>query len=324
MVMAQSLFKQLRSEQPALTIDVLAPSWCLPLLERMPEIRRGIDVGMGHGEFGLLARRKLGKQLQSEAYSRAIILPRSLKAALVPFFARIPERIGFRGEYRYGLLTDMRPFDPTYLNQTVKRFIALGLPRGAAIGSIPQPSMRVDPGQQDRLFDKFGMDRSRDTVALAPGAEYGPAKRWPAVRFGELARRLAESEINVAILGSAKEQAIGEEIHTVADHPLVKNLCGRTELVDTVDILGNSVVTVSNDSGLLHVAAAVGTHVVAIYGSSTPDFTPPLTDKADIVYERIDCSPCFKRVCPLQHFNCMQAISTSSVEHTVRQRLTNG
>jgi heptosyltransferase-2 len=324
MVMAQSLFKQLRSDQPALKIDVLAPSWCLPLLERMPEVRRGIDVGMGHGEFGLLARRKLGKQLQSEAYSRAIILPRSLKAALVPFFARIPERVGFRGEYRYGLLTDIRPFDPTYLNQTVKRFIALGLPRGSAIGPIPQPSMRVDPGRQARLFDKFGMDRSLDTVALAPGAEYGPAKRWPAVRFGELAQRLAESQINVAILGSAKELAIGEEISTVANHPLVKNLCGRTELVDTVDILGNAVVAVSNDSGLLHVAAAVGTHVVAIYGSSTPDFTPPLTAKADIVYERVDCSPCFKRVCPLQHFKCMEAISTGFVEHTVRQTLTNG
>ena len=146
-----------------------------------------------------------------------------------------------------------------------------------------------------------------------PGAEYGPAKRWPAGRFGALAAQLADAGAQVWILGSERELNLGEEVRQAADRDSVINLCGRTTLADAVDLLGTARVAVTNDSGLMHIAAAVGTHVVGIYGSTSPRFTPPLTDRADILYRNLECSPCFRRRCPLGHFNCMMEMTVDDV-----------
>jgi heptosyltransferase-2 len=321
MVMAQSLYQLLQARDPALVIDVLAPSWSLPLLARMPQVRAGIELPLGHGELGWRERRALGHALRGK-YDRAIVLPRSLKSALVPWFAKIPRRTGFRGEWRYGLINDMRPFDSERLDQTVRRFIALGLERDEIeLPPPPAPALRVEPANAAAVAASLGLATDAPVVALMPGAEYGPAKQWPPESFAGLARRLASDGASVWILGSAKEAALGREIERSAGAARVNNLCGQTSLVDAVDLLALADVAVSNDSGLMHMAAAVGPHVIALYGSSTPDFTPPLTANATIHYRRLSCSPCFARECPLGHMDCLRGIEVATVAASVQQQL---
>ena len=315
MVMAQSLFITLKQQHPDCAIDVIAPLWSLPVLKRMPEVNEGIANDAGHGEFSFMQRRKLGQGLRSRGYTHAIVIPRSWKSALIPFFAGIPVRTGYRGEFRYGLLNDVRKLDKAVLKQTVQRYVAHAGPSNAkAAPAIPFPRLRVEPDSQARLIAGLGLDMDRPVVCMMPGAEYGPAKQWPIERYKKLARSLVENGWQVWILGSAKDVAAGNEIagQQSAD---IHNLCGRTQLVDTVDLLACASSVVSNDSGLMHVAAAVGVEVNVIYGSSTPEYTPPLTsdEKKNIFYLGLACSPCFKRVCPLGHTDCLNKIDHEEV-----------
>jgi heptosyltransferase-2 len=325
MVMAQALYKLLRRESPTAQIHVVAPAWSLPVLERMPEVARGVELDVGHGELRLGRRRAVGRQLRTERYARAIVLPRSAKAALVPWFAKVPRRTGFRGEWRYGLLNDVRSLDPK-LDQTVKRFVALGLPRGSnpplSLPAELRPQLVSDAANLERLRAVHSLGRGLPLAALMPGAEYGPAKRWPAVHYGALAAALASADRDVVVLGSAKERALGAEVVAHAAHPGVRNLCGATSLADVVDLLGAAEVAVSNDSGLLHVAAAAGAPVVAIYGSSSPQFTPPLTAAAAVVSLTLQCSPCFARECPLKHLRCLNDLLPATVLRAVESLRT--
>jgi heptosyltransferase-2 len=322
MVMAQSLYRLLLMRSPRPEIHVLAPPWSLPILERMPEVARGIELAVGHGELGLRKRYALGVRLRDESYAQAIVLPRSAKAALVPFFARVPVRTGFRGEFRYGLLNDVRRFDPL-LDQTVKRFVALAPERAvaASLPAPPRPRLRTDVANRERLWRALDLPTNVRIVAMMPGAEYGPAKRWPSERFGGLAARLAAEGIGVLVLGSAKERNLGEQVVRMAPPRLVRNLCGATTLADAIDLLAVSDVAVSNDSGLLHVAAATDTHVIALYGSSSPSFTPPLTDAKTVLYLALECSPCFQRECPLSHLRCLRDIDVTRVLPVVLAQL---
>ncbi len=313
MVMAQSLFMTLKAAEPRVEIDVLAPGWSLPILARMPEVRQGIAMPLGHGQFGLKARWQLGRRLADSGYDQAIVLPGSLKSALVPLFAAIPRRTGFRGEMRYGLLNDMRHLDKQALPMTVQRFVALGLPAGAAQPpATPVPRLRADPANFARLREQFGLLVNRPAVAFMPGAEYGPAKQWPLHHYGELARSLVELGHQIWVLGSAKDRVAGDEIARLGGEG-VFNLCGSTQLADAVDLLDAAAAAVTNDSGLMHVAAALDKPMVAIYGSSTPHHTPPLSDKAQSLYLGLECSPCFKRTCPLGHTRCLTEIRPQQV-----------
>jgi heptosyltransferase-2 len=322
--MAQALFKQLRLADHRVELHVVAPPWSLPVLERMPEVARGIELAVGHGEAGLGRRLSLARRLRGERYTRAIVLPRSVKAALVPWLARIPQRTGFRGEWRYGLLNDVRALEPR-LDQTVKRFLALGLPRGAPLPdplpNVLQPRLSSDASNLGRLRAAHGLAPGVRLAALMPGAEYGPAKRWPAAHYGALAAALARADSDVVVLGSAKERSIGDEVAARAASARVRNLCGATSLADVVDLLAAADVAISNDSGLLHVAAAAGAPVVAIYGSSSPKCTPPLTDAAEIVSLAIECSPCFARECPLEHMRCLNDLTPATVLRAVETLL---
>jgi heptosyltransferase-2 len=303
MVMAQALFILLNARQPDIAIDVLAPAWSLPIVARMPEVRRGIAAETGHGELALGKRRRIGYALRDAGYEHAIVLPRSLKSALIPWFARIPRRTGFRGESRYGLINDMRPFDRSVLDQTVKRFVALGLEPGEALATTPNPVLTVDRQKQRGVMESLGVATGRPVIAMMPGAEYGPAKCWPVDYFTQLAALLGNEGFDVWVLGSDKDAAAGEQI---ASASAARNLCGRTSLEDVIDLLGYAEQAVSNDSGLMHIAAAVGTHVHGIYGSSSPTFTPPLTSRRDVHWLELDCSPCFERTCPLGHLRCLR------------------
>lgn len=313
MVMAQSLFIRLRELVIDCTIDVVAPPWSLSLLRRMPQVREGIELKLEHGEFGLRERRQLGRLLRLRHYSRAIVLPNSWKSALVPFFAGIPRRTGYAGEFRFGLLNDVRRFDRTHLKTTVERFIALAedctMSRGVPHALLP----RLDNDMQRaiELRSELGLPKG-PVVALMPGAEYGASKRWPPKYFAELARNLGERGVRTWVFGSRREVDLGHLISSESGG-MAFNLCGRTTLVDVVDLIALSNVAVSNDSGLMHVAAAAGVPIVAIYGSSTPSQTPPLTERKQVHYRALVCSPCFQRTCPLGHTNCLRDILPGEV-----------
>jgi heptosyltransferase-2 len=313
MVMTQSLVSTLAAEGRASAVDVLAPAWSAPLIRRMPGVRDAIELPVDHGELALRARWRVGRDLARRGYRRALVLPRSFKSALVPLFAGIPERVGYRGEMRYGLLNDVRPLDPAVLTQTAQRFVSLGLARGAPLPpAVPEPRLAVDQSNRLRLLSELGLAPSPPVVGIMPGAEYGPAKCWPIERFGELAARITRAGRQVWILGSGKDAPSGAAIAAACERGAV-NLCGRTRLEDVVDLLSLAPVAVTNDSGLMHVAAAVGAHVIAIYGSSTPAYTPPLTRRATVVYRGLTCSPCFARECPLGHFQCMLGIGVQEI-----------
>lgn len=312
MVMAHSLVQTLLQRLPGAVIDVLAPGWSLPLLARMPGVHAGIEMPLGHGRLGLATRWRLGRRLRGQ-YAQAIILPGSLKSALVPFFAGIPQRTGFRGEHRYGLINDMRPLDKARLPMTVQRFVALGWPREAPMPPpCPPPRLSVDPENQARLLGELTLNTATPVIALMPGAEYGPAKQWPLPHFAELARRLTAAGRQVWILGSAKDRAAGETIAREAGAGVI-NLCGQTRLEDAVDLLALAQAAVTNDSGLMHVAAALDIPTVALFGSSSPEHTPPLSGRARVLYLRLDCSPCFKRSCPLGHTRCLAELDPEQV-----------
>jgi len=311
MVMAQSLFKVLKEREPDRALDVLAPAWSLPIVARMPEIRHGIASESVHGEIGLGKRRRIAAALRATAHDRAIVLPRSLKSALIPWFAGVPVRTGYRGESRFRLINDVRPFDRDVLDQTVKRFVALGLEAGESLpGDLPNPSLSISLENQARIIRELGISRDRPVIAMMPGAEYGPAKCWPHEHFGDLAARLDESGYAVWILGSEKDATAGDVIAAAGK---ALNLCGKRSLEDVIDLLAACEQAVSNDSGLMHIAAAVGIHVHGIYGSSSPKFTPPLTKSHDIHEMGLECSPCFERECPLGHLKCLRDLQPDHV-----------
>ncbi len=308
MVMAQSLLDVLHSQSPGVAIDVVAPASSYPLLARMPLVRRPWQLAVGHGRLGLLARRRLGKRLKRERYTAAFVLPRSFKSALVPFWAGIPYRVGWRGEMRFGLLTEPRRFSRQRYPRMVERFVALAYPREALLpDNLPRP--RLEPTEADRLgvLERFGLSvTGRPVLALCPGAAYGPAKRWPAEYFGALARAKQREGWAVWLLGSASEWGAARLIRNACGEQCV-DLVGKTSLVDAIDLLSWASVVVANDSGLMHIAAALGRRVVAIYGSSSPGYTPPLSDpeKNRVVSLKLDCVPCFRRVCPLGEPRCL-------------------
>lgn len=314
MVMAQSLLKLLAARRPDTPIDMLAPQWSLPIIERMPEVRQGIVMPTRHAEIGIGKRFRVARQLRDNDYQQAIVLPRSLKAALVPWFAGISRRTGYRGEMRYLLINDVRPFDKAVLNQTVKRFCSLGLDPGEVLAEIPNPALSVSSENQERVMDRLGLHTNKRVIAMMPGAEFGPAKCWPVEYFAELAAALVAKDFAVWVLGSASDHKAGAEISQTSG---AQNLCGQTQLADVVDLAAACEACVSNDSGLMHIAAAVGVKVIGIYGSTSPEFTPPLTDNRVLHYLQLECSPCFQRECPLGHLRCLRDITPTVVEKSI-------
>ncbi len=310
MVMAQSLFITLRQRYPEMLIDVLAPDWTRAITERMPEVNEALVMPLGHGALQLGVRKALGVSLRQKHYDWAIVLPNSFKAALVPYWAKATRRTGYTGELRYGLLNDRRRLDKEALPRTVDRFVYLGLDAETRNFDCPEPVLKIDHDAYQSVAQRFGLDPERPVVAMAPGAEYGPAKRWPVEYFAQVAEHLSSDGQQVILLGSEKDQAITSAI---AAQSKAFDIAGKTSLGEVVDLLGHSVVTLTNDSGLMHVAAAAGSKVIALYGSSSPDFTPPLSDEARILRTGIECSPCFKRECPLGHLKCLRDLKPEQV-----------
>ncbi|MDR3221428.1 MAG: lipopolysaccharide heptosyltransferase II, partial [Candidatus Accumulibacter sp.] len=293
-VMAQPLFMRLR-RVPGLRLDALAPPWVTPVLRRMPEIAEIIDNPFAHGELSLGKRFRLGRQLARRNYQRAYVLPNSAKSALLPFFAGIPERIGFTGEARYGLINRRHALDENALPRMAERFAQLAQAPGSPLERpVERPCLMSTAEQRTETLSALGIERPRRVAAFCPGAEYGPAKRWPARHFAALADALAERGYAVWLLGSPKDRPVGDEILRLAARAKPRNFCGETTLAQAIDLIAASDFIVCNDSGLMHVAAALNRPLTAVYGSSSPGFTPPLSDRVAILDLKLDCSPCFK------------------------------
>lgn len=311
-VISQPLLQLLRQQHPAAQIDYLAPPWTLPLIARMPEVRLGIVNPFGHGTLRLGARRQLGRTLRG-AYDHALILPNSFKSALIPWFAGIPRRTGYRGEARWGLLNDLRILNEQKLPQMVQRFAALAQQPDQPLPAVlPQPVLESSPEQQQRLLARLGLNPDKPVIAFCPGAEYGPAKRWPEAHFAALARMLSQRGCAVWLIGSPRDHAVAETIVQASAGACV-NLCGKTDIAEAADLLAAARLVVTNDSGLMHVAAAVGRPIIALYGSSSPLFTPPLSADARIITLNLECSPCFERTCPLGHLKCLNDLAPERV-----------
>ncbi|MDX1299412.1 MAG: lipopolysaccharide heptosyltransferase II [Pseudomonas sp.] len=316
MVMAQTLFQCLQQRHPGCAIDVLAPEWSRPILERMPEVRQALSFPLGHGVLELATRRKIGKSLAGQ-YDQAILLPNSLKSALVPFFAGIPKRTGWKGELRYGLLNDLRILDKERYPLMIERFMALAFEPGVALPlPYPRPALQIDPQSREAALSKFGLSLDRPVLALCPGAEFGEAKRWPSEHYAKVAEVKIRAGWQVWLFGSKSDHAVGEDIRARLIPGLREeayNLAGETALAEAIDLLSCANAVVSNDSGLMHVAAALNRPLVAVYGSTSPAFTPPLAEQVEVVRLGLDCSPCFDRTCRFGHYNCLGQLKPRAV-----------
>lgn len=297
--MAQPLLARLREKRPGIRIEMLAPPWVAPVARRMTEVDEVIEAGLKHGALQLGDRWRLGRSLKARAYDQAIVLPNTWKSALVPFFADIPVRSGYAGESRHGLL------NLVYRKKQGREAMAVHYARLSEQPGIepqlplPFPSLNFDPEEIRKTSARFGI--SGAYTVFCPGAEYGPAKRWP--YFRELSLQLKSQ---IVLLGSSSDRSEAERISG-------KNLVGQTTLDEAIDIIAGAAAVVTNDSGLMHVAAATGTPQVALFGSSSPEHTPPMSAAARVLWLKIECSPCYARTCPLGHFRCMKEISVGRV-----------
>lgn len=317
-VLSQPLLALLKAKDPAARIDVLAPGWVLPVYRRMPQVADTIESPFAHGRFDFGKRLRLAWLLRQVRYDRAFVLSNSFKSALAPCLAGIPNRTGFVGELRYGLLTDARRLDKRRLPRMVERFAHLAGNAGESLPvPLPRPALRVTAPEVDAVLAAKALSRPAKLACFCPGAEYGPSKRWPARYFAALAQRLARDGYEVWLLGSKKDAATGVEIVRDAGGTVL-DLTGKTSLDEAIVLLSIADQVVTNDSGLMHVTAALDRSLVAIYGSSSPEFTPPLSNRARIVRLGIACSPCFERVCPLGHFDCMMRLDPERVLREIR------
>ncbi len=320
-IMAHPLLRLLKQHYPHVVIDVLAPSWVAPVWQAMKEVGQVYETPFKHGKLQLIERWKLGRFLKTRHYDQAYVLPNTLKFALIPWMAAIPERIGYLGECRFGLLNVIHRNDKKHPRPMIPFYAALAEAPTLHVSSDkwPKPQLTVSADEMNAVREKLALPLDRLTLAFAPGAEYGPAKRWPVSHFAELAERLEKSyaRVQIVLLGSVKDREIGEEI--VLKVPSVVNLAGRTTLKEAIALIAGLDVVVTNDSGLMHVASAFDIPLVALYGSTDYRHTPPFSSQSHIVSLDLDCAPCQKRECPLGHHRCMQQLLPERVEEIVER-----
>ena len=319
--MTEPLLRRLAERGERLTVGALP--WGAPLYRAMPQVAEVLEFPFAHGGLQFKARRSLARQIEGH-FDVAYICPNSLKSALLPFLASIPKRVGYLGEARVGLLTHRLKNPPRQQRPAMVAFYS-ALSGDADIAE-DRPHLQLAANALEQSLNEMGLTSGGYHV-LAPGAEFGPAKRWPAAHFAELAQSLDRP---VVLLGSSKEFALCEEIATPVNARAAGkclNLAGRTTLTQALGAIAAARSLVSNDSGLMHVAAAFGVAQVALFGSSSPLHTPPLNPNAAVLWLKndpaysstLDCSPCFERICPLGHTRCLTAITPAMVLHKLAQ-----
>ncbi len=320
MVMAHSLFRLLNVRHPDRALDLIAPPATLPLAARMPEIADAVALAIPHGRLALRERLALGRRLRDRGYAQAYVLPRSFKSALPAWASGAKRRTGYLGEARYGLINDIRHEPPGGKLKTVDRFLLLGLEPGEALPAPEPPRLIADRAAGALCAERLGIDTGAPLLALCPGAEYGSAKRWPARHFAQLAQNYRARGYQVMLLGGPRDCQIAQSIQGLSHHACI-DLTGRTTLLEAVDLMAQATAVVSNDSGLMHVAAGLHRPLAAVFGSSDPHHTPPLDDRAIPVTLGLPCSPCFARTCPLGHLRCLEDLTPERVEAALEKAL---
>ena len=313
--MTEPLLRRLAARGERLT--VAAVPWVAPVYRCMPQVAEVLVLPFARGGVQWAARRAYAAALRGK-FARAYVCPNSFKSALIPFWAGIAERAGYTGELRRGLINRRLPNPPKGDRPPMVAFYsALSGEQGL---QADQPRLQLSAGEADAALAQQGLP-PQGFYALAPGAEYGPAKRWPAAHFAALAAQLP---LPVLLLGSGKDAAVCAEIAAAvnAQRPgHCFDLAGRTSLEQAIALIASARAMVSNDSGLMHVAAAFGIRQVAVFGSSSPLHTPPLSAQASVLWLKndasyqpaLDCAPCFQRICPLGHTRCLHDISPERV-----------
>ncbi len=311
MVMAHTLVQRLATLDQDLCLHVAAPKATAPLATRMREVDEVTILDFDHGELGFTKRWRLGRDFRGQNFEQAYVLPNSWKSALVPYFAKVPRRVGWRGEARYGLLNNLRRLDQEKYPLMIERYMALAENTGALPAKpYPRPHLQVDADNAARCLDELALSSERVTV-VCPGAEFGVAKKWPAKHYAEVANALLAAGRQVWLIGSPKDAADCAAI--AASAAGVRDLSGRTSLLDALDLLSFAEQVICNDSGLMHMACALNIPTVGIFGSTSAKFTPPLGDRAVAIAQQLSCQPCFQRVCPLGHTDCLQKLAPSQV-----------
>ncbi|QJE00719.1 lipopolysaccharide heptosyltransferase II [Massilia forsythiae] len=318
-VMAQPLLRLLKQACPERPIDVLAPPQVVPVWRRIQEADTIMETPFRHGALQLRERWRFARLLRHRGYRDAYVLPNTLKYGLIPWLARIPQRIGYKGETRYGMINVMHHDTPP--RSMVPFYAALaGEPALLPPQDIARPALVVGGEETERICARLGIAPGRPVVAFAPGAEFGIAKRWPPAHYGALAGQVAQMvpNVQIALLGSLNDRETCEQVRMHAGAggaagAAVLNLAGQTSLDEAIALLARMDAVVSNDSGLLHIASALNRPVVALYGSTDPDYAPPLSEMARTVSLRLACSPCRQRECPLGHHDCMNKMSVDLV-----------
>lgn len=317
-VMTEPLLARLAARGEHLTVAALP--WVAPVYRAMPQVGEVIDLPFAHGRLDWAGRRRVAATLRGR-FDAAYVLPNSLKSALLPWLARIPLRIGYQGEGRYLLLNRRLPNPPGRPPMVAFYSALAGEPAPAAA----HPRLQFDPATLARVTAAAGVAPGA-YWAFAPGAEYGPAKCWPPAHYAQLARALyARAGQPVLLLGSGKEAALCAQIAAAADGAC-RVLAGQTSLIDAMALIAAARGVVSNDSGLMHVAAAFGVPQAAVFGSTSPEHTPPLNPRARVLWLKdelqLDCMPCFDRVCRFGHYRCLTGVSAERVGQALDDALT--
>jgi heptosyltransferase-2 len=325
-VISQALLQLLKQRHPDRPIDVLAPAWVAPVWRAVREVDTVIETPFRHGALQLRERMRFAKHLRQRGYAEAYVLPNTLKFALIPWLSRIPRRIGYKGEMRYGLLNVVHHHAKSAPRPMVSFYAALAdAPAYAAPApsALPRPTLTVRPEQAAQAMAQLGLHADRPLIVFAPGAEFGSAKRWPAAHFAELARTIRGEypQALIVMLGSGKDKPACDEI-AAAVHE-VKNLAGATTLDQAIAVISQADAVVSNDSGLMNIASGLNRPVVVMYGPTDAGNTPPFSAISKILSLHLECSPCHQRECPLGHHNCMRQLSADIVWQPLRQILDN-
>jgi heptosyltransferase II len=320
-VMTEPLLRALQARGERITVGALP--WVAPVYRSMPQVHAVLEFPFAHGGLQWAARRHIARSLRGQ-FDVAYVCPNSLKSALLPWLAGIPLRIGYRGESRIVLLNRRLPNPTRHARSSMVAFYSalarVGKAGAAADDDSTDPQLHIEPDRALAVLSAHGL-QAQAYVVLAPGAEYGDAKRWPAAHFAALGASL---QLPVVLLGSAKEAALCEGIASAIHQSrpgASLNLAGRTTLDEALALIASARALVSNDSGLMHVGAAFGVSQVALFGSSSPRHTPPRSGRAQVIWLKddpayqppLDCAPCFQRSCPLGHLRCLQDIRPERV-----------
>lgn len=327
-VMSQPLLANLQNMYSQCQIDVLASPWVAPIYRACTEVNQVIEANLEHKQLQWSLRKQLARQLEKNQYEACYVLPNSFKSALIPWLANIPLRIGYRGEMRFGLI-NLALDNPSKLNRPpmVNHYLALSNALEHSIemdtNEVAKPTLNISSSAKASISAKLKAAAVNEVsiYVLCPGAEYGVTKRWPTEHFANLAQQLIriEPDAHVILLGSKADHALASSIQAQAGHlPKIHNWCGSTSLDEAIAIIGMSKALVSNDSGLMHIGAALKVPQVAIFGSSDPHHTPPLSNQAKVLWLKLPCSPCHKRECPLGHLKCLKDILPETVLSAVQ------